>query len=213
MFPFDLEPTLSGVLLGITFGLVSGISKEEKVKQIAVSAFGAIVVAFLGISFYAYGYSLNVLLEFLIWSCTGFILTFLIGLGYRRRRDKPFFGFFNLDGPSSWEIAEIQRNAPKIDANLKTVGNLLLGFKIVILLKMQNTSEDTLDELHASLKISDLGLKKKGKERFKDLPNLVPTEEREYTISERIGRSGNYAIDLRIIRNRVLLGEFHWTTK
>jgi len=213
MFPFDLEPTVSGVLLGITFGLVSGISKEEKVKQIAVSVFGAIIVAFLGINLYVYGYSLDVFLEFLLWSCTGFILTFLIGLSYRRCRDKPFFGFLNLDGPSSWEIAEIQRNAPKIDANLKPAGNLLFGFKIVILLKMQNTSEYILDELRASLKISDLGLKKKGKERFKDLPNLVPTEEREYTISERIGRSGNYAIDLRIIRNRVLLWEFHWTTK
>jgi len=214
MFPFDLEPTLSGILLGIAFGLVCGISKEEKVKQIAVSAFGAIVVAFLGISFYAYGYtSLNVLLEFLSWSCAGFILMFLIGLGYRRRRDKPFIGFLNLEGPSSWETDEIQRNAPKIDAELTTTINLFLGRKIVITLKMQNASRETLNKLHASLRISDMSLKKKTKELFKDLPNLVPTEEREYTISERIGRSGNYAIDMRIIRNRVLLAEFHWTIK
>jgi hypothetical protein len=47
---------LSGILLGITFGLVCGISKErERVKQIAVSVFGAIIVAFLGINLYVYG--------------------------------------------------------------------------------------------------------------------------------------------------------------
>ena len=213
MFFFDLGPTLSGALLGITFGLLCGVSREERVKQIAVSVFGAIIVAFLGINLYVYGYSLDVFLEFIFWACVGFIPTFLIGLAYRRRRDKPYIGFLNLWGPSPSEIAEIQRNAPKIDPNLKTAYNLFLGLKIVILLKIQNTSEDTLDKLYASLKISDLGLKKKEKERFKDLPNLVPKEEREYTITERIWRSGNYAIDLRIIRNRVLLGEFHWTTK
>ena len=76
---------------------------------------------------------------------------------------------------------------------------------------MRNVSRETLDNLHASLKVTDLGLKKKEKEQFKDLPNLVPTEEREYTISERIGRSGKHAIDLEIIRNRVLLSEIHWT--
>jgi len=204
---------LSGILLGITFGLVCGISKEERVKQIAVSVFGAIIVAFLGINLYVYGYSLDVFLEFLIWSCTGFILTFLIRLSYRRRRDKPFIDFLNLDGPSSWEIAEIQQNAPKTNVELRTIGNLLLGRKTVISLKMQNTSKETLDKLHVSLKISDLSLRNKEKERFKDLPNLVPTEEREYIISERIGRSGNFAIDLRITRNRVLLGEFYWTVK
>jgi hypothetical protein len=111
------------------------------------------------------------------------------------------------------EIAEIQRNAPKTNVELRTIGNLLLGRKIVISLKMQNTSKETLDKLHVSLKISDLSLRNKEKERLKDLPNLVPTEEREYTISERIGRSGNFAIDLRITRNRVLLGESYWTVK
>ena len=82
--------------------------------------------------------------------------------------------------------------------------------KVEVSLKIKNISNVTLDDLYASLKVSDLNLKKKEKKRFHELPNLVPTEEREYKISERIGRSKNRALDLKIIRNRVLLGEFHW---
>jgi len=214
MVLLDLETALplAGTLLGITFGLVSGVSREEKIKQIAISVFGAIVVAFIGVSFYAYGYSLEVLLGFLIWSFIGFIPTFIIGLGYRRRRDRPWIGVMpSLRGPDRWEVEEIQRNAPKVDAGLTTIYNIFLGYKVEISLKMKNVSDVILDDLYASLKISDLKLGKKEKERFHDLPNLVPTEEREYTISERIGRSQNHAVDLRIIRNRVLLKEFHWT--
>jgi len=216
MVLLDLETMLplAGTLLGITFGLVSGVSKEEKIKQIAMSVFGTIIVAFIGVSFYAYGYSLEVLLGFLIWSFIGFIPTFIIGLGYRRRRDRPWISVMpSLEGPDRWEVEEIRKNAPKIDAELTTIYNIFLGYKVEISLKMQNVSDVTLDDLCASLKISDLKLKKKEKERFHDLPNLVPTEEREYTISERIGRSRNHAVDLRIIRNRVLLAEFHWTIK
>lgn len=217
MFPLNVETALplAGILLGMTFGLVSAISKEEKVKYVAISVFGTIIVAFCGISFYAYGYSLEVLLAFFIWSCVGFIPTFIIGLGYRRRRDRgwsmliesPFYH------PDRWEIEEIQRNAPKTEAELRITGNLFFGYKIEISLKIKNVSEETLDRLHASLKVSDLGLKKKEKEQFKDLPNLLPNEERKYTISEKIGRTGKYAIDLRIIKRKVLLAEFHWTMK
>jgi len=206
---------IAGILLGITFGLISGISREEKIKHIAISVFGTIIAAFLGINLYAYGYSqLEVLLGFLVWSCIGFIPTFMICLGYRRRKDRPWVALMPSPfyQPDSWEIAEIQQNAPKVEADLRIIGNLLFGFKIKISLKMRNVSKETLDNLHASLKVTDLGLEKKEKEQFKDLPNLVPTEEREYIISERIGRSGKYAIDLRIIRNKVLLSEIHWTT-
>ena len=216
MVLLDLETMLplAGILLGITFGLVSGVSREEKIEQIAISVFGTIIVAFIGVSFYAYGYSLEVLLGFLMWSFIGFILTFVIGLGYRRRRDRPWVRAMpSLWGRDRWEVEEIEKNAPKIDAELTTIHNIFLGYKIEISLKMQNVSDVTLDDLCAFLKISDLKLKKKEKERFHDLPNLVPNEEREYTISERIGRSLNHAVDLRIIRNRVLLGEFHWTIK
>lgn len=216
MVLLDLETMLplTGILLGITFGLISGVSREEKIKQIAISVFGTIIVAFIGVSFYAYGYSLEVLLGFLMWSFIGFIPTFIIGLGYRRRRDRPWIRVMpSLDGPSRWEVREIEENAPKIDAELKTIFNIFLGYKVEILLKMKNVSDVTLDDLCAFLKISDLKLKKKEKERFHDLPNLVPTEQREYTMSERIGRSLNHAVDLRITRNRVLLEEFHWTVK
>jgi hypothetical protein len=89
MFPFDLEPMLSGALFGITFGLLFGISREERIKYIAVSVFGAIIVAFLEINVRLYGYSLDVFFEFLIWSCVGFIVMSLIGLYYRKRGDKP----------------------------------------------------------------------------------------------------------------------------
>ena len=99
MFPFDLEPMLSGISLGITFGLVFGISREEKVKWVASRVFGTIIVAFLAIHFYAYGYSLDVPLEFLIWSCIGFILAFLVALGYRKRGDKPVFVKYLWDDP------------------------------------------------------------------------------------------------------------------
>lgn len=185
---------------------------QEKIKQIAISVFGTIIVAFIGVSFYAYGYSLEVLLGFFIWSFIGFIPTFIIGLGYRRRRDRPWIGVMpSLWGPDSVEVMEIQKNAPKIDAELTTIYNIFLGYKVEISLKMQNVSDVILDDLYVSLKISDLKLKKKEKKRFHDLPNLVPTEERKYTISERIGRSRNHAVDLKIIRNRVLLTEFHWT--
>jgi len=214
MVLLDLETAISlaGTLLGITFGLVSGVSREEKIKQIAISVFGTIIVAFIGVSFYAYGYSLEVLLGFLIWSFIGFIPTFIIGLGYRRRRDKPWIDVMpSLWGPDSWEVREIQKNAPKIDAELTTIYNIFLGYKVEISLKMHNVSNVILDDLYASLKISNLKLENKEKERFHHLPNLVPTEKREYTISERIGRSRNHAVDLRIIRNRVLLKEFHWT--
>ena len=119
----------------------------------------------------------------------------------------------SLRGPDSWEVSEIQKNAPKIDAELATIYNIFLGYKVEISLKMQNVSDVILDDLCASLKISDLKLKKKEKKRFHYLPNLVPTEKREYKISERIGRSRNHAVDLRIIRNRVPLAEFHWTIK
>lgn len=88
MFPFELEPMLSGLLVGITFGLVSGISREERVKQVAITSYAAVLVAFFGIAFYFYGYSLDVLFEFPIWSSIGFILAFLIVLGYRKQADK-----------------------------------------------------------------------------------------------------------------------------
>ena len=205
---------LAGTLLGITFGIVGGISKEEKVRYTAISAFGAIIVAFMGISFIGYGYTLEALFSFLIWSCIGFIMTFIIGLGYRRWRDRPFIGFFpNPLGPTSREMKDIMRNAPNIEAKHRIVGNFLFGFKIEIALKIKNISQTILDDLHLSLKISDLLLKKKEKTKFKDLPNIVQNEEREFMITERIGRFGKYAIDMKIIRNRVLLQEFHWTMK
>lgn len=214
----DLETMLplAGVLLGITFGVLSGVSREEKIKQASISVFGAVIVAFIGISFYAYGYSLEVLLGFLIWSFIGFIPTFLIGLGYRRRRDRGGGGVAlmpSLRGLDEWEVMEVQKNAPKVDAELVAIHNIFLGYKIEISLKVKNVSNVILNDLHTSLKISDLRLKKKEKEWLHDLPNLVPNEERKYLISERIGRSRNHAVDLRIIRSQVLLAEFHWTVE
>jgi uncharacterized protein with PQ loop repeat len=88
MFPFELEPMLSGLLVGIMFGLVSGISREKRVKQVSISSYAGVIVAFFAISFYLYGYSLDILFEFPIWSSIGFILAFLIILGYRKREDK-----------------------------------------------------------------------------------------------------------------------------
>lgn len=216
MFTLNLEDMLAiaGILLGVTFGIIGGISREEKVKYISISVFRSILVAFAGISFIAYGYSLEILLGFMIWSCLGFISTFIIGLTYRRKRDKPFFGVLpNLWGPGSLEIDQIKRNAPEVEPRLRIIGNFILGFKIEISVKIKNSSPDILDKLYVSLKISDLHLKKKEKTKFKDLPNIVQNETREFTISERMSRFGKYAIDLEIIRNRVLLEEFHWTMK
>ena len=216
MFSFNLETmlALAGILLGITFGLVSGISREEKVKYVSISVFGSVIVAFTGISFYAYGYSLEVLLGFLIWSCIGFISSFILGLGYRRRRDKLHFATIpSLWGPSPSKIREIEGNAPEIKAKLWTGENPLLGDRIKISIRIHNVSDVILDDLYAILKVTDLDLKKKEKELLKDLPNLVPDEEREYMINQKIGRYDRYTVDLRVMRNRVLLEEFHWTMK
>jgi hypothetical protein len=102
MFPFELEPMLSGLLLGITFGLVSGISREEKVKQVAISSLAAVIIGFFGIAFYRYGYSLGILFEFPIWLSIGFIIVFLIVLGYRKREGKSTgTGFVPLTLPTS----------------------------------------------------------------------------------------------------------------
>ncbi len=207
----EITLPLSGMLIGITFGLLCGISKEEKIKYTAISVFGTILVAFMGISFYAYGYSLEVLLGFLIWSFIGFIPTFIIGLGYRRRRDTS--GAFVISRPSRWEIEEIKQNPPKINVELVTFRHILFGYTIEIFLKMKNTLDITLEDISVYLKISDLYLKKKIKERDHVLPNLVPAEEREYKIRKRIGRYQGFAVDLRILREGVLIGEFHWTKK
>ncbi|MBS7635809.1 hypothetical protein KEJ37_00445 [Candidatus Bathyarchaeota archaeon] len=201
---------LAGGLLGITFGLVSGVSKEVRIKQIAISAFGTIIVAFTGVSFYAYGYSLEVLLNFLICSFIGFIATYIAGLGYRSWKDRPWATTIPSP-PTPWEEMEIQKNAPKIYAKLEVYYNIFLGYKIEISLVMKNALNVILDHLGASLKITEFKLKEKEKIRFYDLPNLLPSEERKYVISERIGRSLNHAIDLKINRKGVLLEEIHWT--
>ena len=202
---------LAGGLLGITFGLVSGVSKEARIKEIAISAFGTIIVAFIGVSFYAYGYSLEVLISFLIWSFIGFTSTFIAGRCYRCWRDRIQVTTGLSGPPTLWEEMEIQKSAPKINAKLEVSYNIFLGYKIEISLEMENASNVTLDNLTASLKIAELKLKKKEKRRFYDLPNLLPNEKRKYVISERIGRSINKAIDLRINRKGILLEEIHWT--
>jgi hypothetical protein len=215
MFPLNLEILLplTGILFGITFGLLGGISREEKIKYIIISVFGTITTTFCGAGFIVYGYSkLEVLLWFIFWSCLGFSSAFLVGLAYRKRKNRiqVSTGLSPFYHPSPRERREIERNTPKVKAELETTGNLLFGYKIEISLRMQNISEEILDKLYASLKISDLSLKKKERSVFKRLPNLIPKEEREYKISEKIGRSGNYAVDLRILRSKVPLWEFHW---
>ena len=62
VLPSNLEIILplSGLMLGISLGMIGGFSREEKVRIASISTFGAINVAFIGISFYAYGYSLEV---------------------------------------------------------------------------------------------------------------------------------------------------------
>jgi len=216
MFSINLEILLplAGIVSGLTFGLISGVSKEEKIKHIAISVFGTISAAFLGAGFIVYGYSkLEIFLWFLFWSCLGFVLAFLLGLCYRRRRDRWVVttGWSPFYQPSRLEREQIKRNAPKVKAVLRTKGNILFGYKVEISLKLLNSSEEILDDLYLALKISDLSLTKKDKEVIKDLPNLVPKEEREYAISEKIGRTGKYAVDLRILRRKVLLWEIHWT--
>lgn len=201
---------LAGGLLGITFGLVSGVSREVRIKEIAISTFGTILVAFVGVSFYAYGYSLEVLLSFLVWSFIGFISTFIAGLSYRSWKDR-VWAVTIPSPPTPWEEMEIRKNAPKIDAKLEVSYNIFLGYKIEISWEMKNASNVTLDHLTASLKITELKLKKKEKIKFYNLPNLLPNEKRKYVISERIGRSINHAIDLRINRKGVPLEEIHWT--
>jgi hypothetical protein len=214
MFALNLETLIliAGALIGITFGLIGGVSKEARIKYVAISVFGSVLVAFIGISFYAYGYSLEFMLGFLISACLGFLVTFMLGLEYRKRRDKLWIKFMpSIYGPSRWEVQQIQSNMPKIDAELILQGNRFFGYKIKISIKMKNISGVTLNDLFSALKISDLNLKKKEKEVLRDLPNLVQNEEREFHLSKRIGWSTKYAVDLRISRNRVLLAEFHWT--
>jgi hypothetical protein len=211
MFAISLEVmlVLAGILIGITFGTVSGISSEEKMKYTAITVFGTIIVAFTGISYFAYGYSLEVLLILAIFSCIGFTPSYLAGLGYRGWKYKPYFSV--IHSPTDWEIEEASRNPPKIDAELKVLGNRIFGLKIQISLVINNITKIFLDDIGLQLKISDLTLKKEETVIYKDLPNIVQNEKRPFVITQGISRKGKVAIDLTIKRKSVNLGEFHWT--
>jgi len=79
MLSLDLSVIVSGIMIGSTFGLIAGFSREEKIRYIAISVFGGVLVAALG-GLYAYGASqLEVLLSFLFWSCLGFLMVFTVG--------------------------------------------------------------------------------------------------------------------------------------
>jgi hypothetical protein len=78
---------LSGIMVGIVFGAICGFLVEIKVRIAAISGFVAIVVAFTGISFYAYGYSLEIPLWFIFLSCLSFIIVFSVGSCYHKQKN------------------------------------------------------------------------------------------------------------------------------
>jgi len=214
LFDFDTMLTLAGVLIGIVFGFVCGTCHEEKNRVIVISTFGTVIVAFMGINFYAYGQSLGVLFILVVESCFGFVGPFVGVLIYRRWRKKTFYV---STGAPFWKVhpieeMEIKKNAPKVDAKANIFYNILLGHKVEILLRLRNESKIILDQLSAKLIITDLRLEKK-KETFRDLPNLLPGEEREFSIIEKIGRSFNHLVALEIWRKGIKIIEAHWELK
>lgn len=90
VLPTNLEIILplSGLMLGIALGMIGGFSREEKVRISSISTFGVINVAFIGISFYAYGYSLDVPLWFLFCSSLSFVVMFMLGVYYHKQQQK-----------------------------------------------------------------------------------------------------------------------------
>ena len=79
-----------------------------------------------------YGYSkLELMLWFLFWSFLGFVLMFLTGLAYRRKRVRVSVGLTWPTPLSEREIEAIQRDAPEMpSATLTKCGSLIFGFKV-----------------------------------------------------------------------------------
>jgi len=205
---------ITGILLGVTFGLIGGVSKEEKIKYITISAFGGILAAAFGGGLYAYGPGqLEILLSFIFWSCLGYMPMYLIGLSYRKRRERSLseaFAFVPAER-GSIEERQILRHIPKVNSKLEIRRKWFFGFNVVIPFTIKNTTQIEIDDLKAILKIKDRTLRRKEKIVIKDLVNLFPEETKNYTISEKLGRTyKNHSIILSIDRRGVTLEEFHW---
>jgi hypothetical protein len=78
---------LAGITVGIAFGAICGFLVEMKIRIAAISGFVAIVGPFTGISFYAYGYSLDIPLLFIFLSCLSFIVVFAVGSYYHKQKN------------------------------------------------------------------------------------------------------------------------------
>ena len=196
-------------------GLGSTVPREEKLRLTFAYLFGGLAIASVGGGFYFFSETqMEFLSQFLLSFLLMFLITFPLGLRYRGRKYRLGAALLDMHTPTESEIRHLMRRIPKIEATIEGRGNVIFGFKVVVKFTIQNTTNDTLDNLDAKLTVRDLHLKRKEKFLRKDLSDIFPKEKASYMIEARLGRRF-YPVNvvLKIRRRRVVLEEIHWTCK
>lgn len=211
----NLALSLAALLIGILLGAIFIFSKEA--KRDAIRVFGAIVLAAIGGGLYYFQTEqLNTLWQFLSLLVIGFVLPLIGKLIYKRVHkveEIPLGISFGIPYNPLMPLI-ISQNPPKISGRLEKKGNLIWGYKFIVYLNINNTTNIILNDLSLNIEIISTSFQSPPKNVSESLSELLPGEIHSYVKTIKMGRKrGEYIVTGNVNGMGVVLGQRQYKVK